>query len=202
MKLIASLTSPYVRKIRVLLLEKGIPFELVLDSPWEATTHVPDFNPLGKVPALVTHDGEVFFDSPVIADYLETLGVYAPELPADAMACVRIRQIEALADGVVDAGVAWFLETRRPADKQMPEAMERQRGKILRSLAELEKRLGVRDWMHGDSLSRADIAVGCALLWLDFRLGSFDWRAGHPALTRFVARLSERPSFAQTVPVL
>jgi len=201
MKLIASLTSPYVRKVRILLLEKGIPFELVNDSPWEATTHVPDFNPLGKVPALLTREGEVFFDSPIIADYLETLGVYPPELPADAMASLRIRQLEALADGIADAGVAWLTETRRPADKQMPENIERQRGKVSRGLDALEKNLTGHAWLHGGAFSRADIAAGCALLWLDFRLPTFDWRKSRPALTDYAARLATRPSFEQTIPV-
>lgn len=201
MKLIASLTSPYVRKIRVLLLEKGIPFELVNDPPWEATTHVTDFNPLGKVPALLTDDGEVFFDSPIIADYLETLGVYAPELPADAMAALRIRQTEALADGMTDAAVVWLLETRRPADKQMPEVIDRQRGKVSRGLDQLEKRLAGKEWLHSEGFSRADIAAGCALLWLDFRLPALDWRKGRATLAAYAARLAERPSFEQTVPV-
>lgn len=201
MKLIASLTSPYARKIRILLLEKGIPFEFINDSPWEAATHVPEFNPLGKVPALVADDGEVFFDSPIIADYLETLGVYAPELPADAMQSLRIRQIEALADGIVDAGVSWFLETRRPEDKQMLPAIDRQRGKILRGLDQLEKRAAGQEWIHGDAFSRADIAVATMLLWLDFRLPDFDWRGEHPALAAYAARMAERASFVQTVPV-
>lgn len=201
MKLIASLTSPYVRKIRILLLEKGIPFEFVNDPPWEATTHVPEFNPLGKVPALVTDADEVFFDSPVIADYLDTLGVYPPGLPTDALDALRIRQLEALADGITDAGVIWVLELRRPADKQMSEVIARQREKIERGLDLLEQRLAEADWLHDDAFSRADIATGCMLLWLDFRLPQYLWRNGRPALEAYAARLSARPSFAQTVPV-
>ncbi|MBS1209046.1 MAG: glutathione S-transferase [Proteobacteria bacterium] len=202
MKLIASLTSPYVRKIRVLLLEKGIPFEFVNDPPWEPGNHVSDFNPLGKVPALVTSSGEVFFDSPIIADYLETLGVYAPALPADALAALRVKQLEALADGITDAGVIWVLEVRRTAEKRDTSVMERQHGKVSCGLVALEKHLAGKDWLIGDAFSRADIAAGCCLLWLDFRLPQLDWRTEHPALAAYAERLSERPSFAQTVPVL
>lgn len=202
MKLIASLTSPYARKIRILLLEKGIPFEFVNEQPWEAGSHVPDFNPLGKVPALVTDSGEIFFDSPVIADYLDTLGVYPPELPTDALEALRIRQLEALADGITDAGVSWVLELRRPADKQMPEAIARQRDKIERGLNMLEQRLADAGWLHHAAFSRADIAAGCMLLWLDFRLPQYLWRNGRPALDAYASRLAARPSFTQTVPVL
>ncbi|MDP5238595.1 glutathione S-transferase [Uliginosibacterium sp. 31-16] len=202
MKLIASLTSPYVRKIRVLLLEKGIPFEFVNDPPWEPGNHVADFNPLGKVPALVTDEAEVFFDSPIIADYLETLGVYAPTLPADALEALRVKQLEALADGITDAAVVWLLETRRSTDKQDVGVIERQRGKVERGLDVLEARLHGKEWLHGGSFSRADIASACGLAWIDFRFPAYDWRAGRPLLAAHTARLLERPSFAQTVPVV
>lgn len=201
MKLIASRTSPYVRKIHVLLLEKGLPFEFVNDPPWEAGNHVADVNPLGKVPALVADDGEVFFDSPVIADYLETLGHHAPQLPATPLEAVHVHQLEALADGITDAAVVWLMETRRPADKQDATVIERQRGKVERGLAVLEKQIAGRDWLYAHGISRADIAVGCGLLWLDFRLPQFDWRTGHPQLTAHVAKLASRASFSQTVPV-
>ena len=105
MKLLASLTSPYARKIRVILAEKALPFELVVDSPWEANTRIPELNPLGKVPVLVADSGETFFDSPVIAGYLDTLGAPPALLPGDALDAVRVRQTEALADGVTDAAV-------------------------------------------------------------------------------------------------
>lgn len=201
MKLIASLTSPYARKIRILLLEKQLDFEFVNDSPWETGTHVPDFNPLGKVPALVSDAGEIFFDSPVIADYIETLGENAPQLPGDALEAVRVHQFEALADGVADAGVAWLWESRRPADKQDPAIIARQRDKVERGLAFLEKRANATEWLHDNAFSRADIAAGCALLWLDFRLPAFAWREDYPALAAYIERLGKRPSFVATIPV-
>jgi glutathione S-transferase len=200
-KLIASLASPYARKIRILLLEKQMDFEFVNDPPWEATTHVPDVNPLGKVPALISDAGEVFFDSPVIADYLDMLSTVAPTLPEDPLEAIRVRQLEALADGITDAGVAWVLETRRAADKQEARVIERQLGKIERGLALLAQRLGEQTYLHQNTFSRADVAAACCLLWLDFRLPAYNWRSGRAALAAYAAVLGQRPSFVQTLPV-
>ncbi|MDB5801709.1 MAG: glutathione S-transferase [Rhodocyclales bacterium] len=212
MKLIGSLTSPYVRKIRVALLEKNLPFEFVVDSPWETSTHVPDFNPLGKVPALVTDDGETLFDSNIIAEYIELmteLKAASPNaasglqlFPNDRLAALRVRQLVMLADGIGDAGVNIFLENRRPADKQYTEWIERQTGKITRGLDALERHASAGSRLGSDKLNLADVAAGCMLLWLDLRLASLNWREGHPALTSLVDRLAARPSFQQTTPPL
>lgn len=202
MKLIASLTSPYVRKIRIILAEKNLPFELLNEPPWEPGSRVSEFNPLGKVPALVSDDGETFFDSPVIADYLETLGAAPQLVPANRLDAVRIKQIEALADGITDAGVVWVLEGRRNADKQDENVITRQRGKIERGLEMMAQKLQGREWLYGDSLSLADIAAGCCLLWLDVRLPQLGWREGWPALAAYADKLGKRPSFANTVPVI
>lgn len=200
MKLLASLTSPYARKIRILLAEKSLPFELVVDSPWEAATRVPDVNPLGKVPALVLDSGEVFFDSPVIAGYLETLHAPPALLPAGGIERVRVRQTEALADGILDASVNAYLESKRPPEQQSGPSVERQLDKIRRSLDELEKRATGRDWIDGDVMQLGDISVGVALGYLDLRLPRTDWRARRPALVALCDRLFARPSFADTVP--
>lgn len=200
MKLFASLTSPYARKIRILLAEKSLPFELVVDSPWEANTRIPSLNPLGKVPALLTDDGEVLFDSPVIAGYLETLAGEVRLLPADPLERVRVRQIEALADGVLDAAVAALLESRRPDGQRSEAEIDRQLEKVDRSLAELERRASGRQWLHGDAMSLADISVGTALGYLDLRFGHRHWREGHPALKALADRLFARKSFAETRP--
>ncbi|WP_041643092.1 glutathione S-transferase [Azoarcus olearius] len=200
MKLLASLTSPYARKIRIALAEKNIPFELVVDSPWEAATRVPDVNPLGKVPALVLDDGEVFFDSPVIAGYIETLGHAPALLPAGGIERVRVRQSEALVDGILDAAVTAYLEGRRPEAQQSAPNLDRQYDKIQRSLDLLEERLAGRNWLDGDSMQLGDIALGVALGYLDLRLGYLEWRAGRPVLEAFAQRMFARPSFAATVP--
>lgn len=200
MKLIGSLTSPYVRKIRVMLLEKSLPFELIVDSPWEPSTHVTDFNPLGKVPALVTDDGETFFDSNIIADYLELLGAEPRFLPEDPSVALRIRQLVMLADGICDAGVAIFLERKRATDKQNAEWILRQQGKVARGLDALETRAAGAPWLVGEAFSLADVAAACMLLWLDFRVGTVSWRDSHPALVALVDKLAARPSFVKTVP--
>lgn len=200
MKLLASLTSPYARKIRVVLAEKKLPFELVVDSPWEANTHVPTLNPLGKVPVLVADDGETFFDSPVIVGYLETLGAEPRLLPAEPLACVRARQAEALADGITDAAVTALLESRRPDGERSAREIERQHDKIERGLVELEARVGSRRGFDGATLQIGDVAAGCALGYLDLRFPTLDWRGRHPALATYAARLLARPSFVDTTP--
>ena len=199
MKLVVSLTSPYARKIRVVLAEKGLPFELEVDIPWLADTRVPGYNPLGKVPALVADDGEVWFDSPVIAEYLDTLAGPAL-LPADRLAALPVRQAEALADGITDAAVAAFLEGMRPAERQDPASIERQLGKIHRGLAALEQRLAQRKGLGGAALTIADIAAGCTLGYLDFRFAHLGWRAAHPQLAAWADGLLARPSFTATAP--
>jgi len=200
MKLFASLTSPYARKIRIVIAEKGLPCDLVIDSPWEANTRVPDINPLGKVPALVTDDGEGFFDSPVIAGYLETLGGPVRLLPEGGLDRVRVRQIEALADGVADAAVAALLESRRPDGERSDTVIERQKEKVERGLTELERRAAGREWLHGNSLSLGDIAVGVALAYLDLRFPDYGWRDRFPQLGALAEWLFARPSFAETRP--
>ena len=199
MKLIASLTSPYARKIRIAIAEKGLPCALEVDIPWLPETNVPAYNPLGKVPALVADDGEVWYDSPVISLYLETLGG-PPLMPVDRIANLPVRQTEALADGITDAAVTAFLEARRPADRQDAETIERQLAKIQRGLAALEERLLQRKGFGGALINIADIAVGCTLGYLDFRFGHLHWRTTHPELSAWAAKLFTRPSFASTVP--
>ncbi|NMG75395.1 glutathione S-transferase [Aromatoleum diolicum] len=200
MKLFASLTSPYARKIRIILAEKRLPFELVVDSPWEGNTRIPSINPLGKVPALVTENDEVFFDSPVIAGYLETLDATPRLVPNDPLDAVRVRQLEALADGVTDAAVTALLESRRPDGQRSELEMDRQMEKIDRGLDELERRASGRTWLHGDSLSLGDIAVAVALGYLDLRFAHHEWRDTHPALAALADRMFARPSFTSTRP--
>lgn len=200
MKLIGSLTSPYVRKIRVLLQEKNLPFELIIDSPWEPSTHVSDFNPLGKVPALVTDDGETLFDSNILAEYIELSGPAPHFLPADRAAALRVRQLVMLADGISDASVTIFLEKKRTEEQQNAGWISRQEGKIARGVDALEARAAASTWLHGDAMTLADIAAGCTLLYLDLRLPYLGWRDGHPALTALLDRLASRASFQNTTP--
>jgi len=200
MKLFASLTSPFARKVRVILQEKNLPFELVVDSPWESNTRIPGVNPLGKVPALVTEDGEVFHDSPVIAAYLETLNAAPHLLPLDRLEAVRVRQTEALADGINDAAVIALLESRRPDPQRSETVIARQMEKVERTLDVLEKNATGRTWLHGDDINLGDISVGIALAYLDLRFPALNWRASRPALTALAERLFARDSFIDTTP--
>ena len=200
MKLVIAKPSPFARKVRVALREKGLPFEEIVENPWAAGTAVPGTNPLGKVPALMLADGRVVYDSKVIVEYLETLGRPPPLIPADPELRVAHRQIEALADGVSDAVVLVVLERSRPADLQSGDWIGRQVRKIEAATAELARLLGAGEWLTGSGFGLADIAAGCALGYLDLRFPEFDWRSRHPALASYFARLDARPSFAATRP--
>lgn len=129
MKLIGSYTSPFVRKISVILLEKAIPFEFVNEFPYNDVNGVAQYNPLGKVPALLTDDGTCWFDSPIIAQYLELLNVAPAMLPEEPLAALKMRQLEALSDGIMEAAIALVREKARPAAQQSETELLRQREK-------------------------------------------------------------------------
>ena len=200
MKLIGSLTSPYVRKIRIVLAEKKIDYELVLDSPWEEGNRVVALNPLGKVPVLVLDDESTLYDSRVIAEYLDTVAPNNRLIPDSGRERISVKRWEALADGVLDAAVAAFLESRRPDGERSPSWIERQRDKTTRALRVMSDELGEQAWCHGNSLSLADIAVGCALGYVSFRLGDIRWSQHYPNLADLQEKLMQRPAFAETVP--
>ncbi|MBS3916110.1 MAG: glutathione S-transferase [Sulfuritalea sp.] len=200
MKLIASLTSPYARKARIVLAEKKIDYDLVLDNPWSEETGVPKQNPLGKVPVLVLDDESTLFDSRVIVEYLDSVTPNNRLLPASGRERIRIKRWEALADGVLDAAVAAFLEAKRAKVEQSASLITRQREKIDRALEMMSEELGEQPWCTGNAFSLADVAVGAALGYLDFRLGDIKWREQHANLARLYDELMARPSFAETVP--
>lgn len=200
MKLIGSLTSPYVRKIRIVLAEKKIDYDLVLDSPWEEGNQVVALNPLGKVPVLVLDDESTLYDSRVIAEYLDTVAPNNRLIPTSGRERISVKRWEALADGVLDAAVSAFLESRRPDGERSQSWIERQRDKITRALRAMSDELGEQLWCHGNNLSLADIAVGCALGYVSFRLGDVPWSQQYPNLAHLHERLMQRPAFAESVP--
>jgi len=200
MKLIGSLTSPYVRKIRIVLAEKKIDFDLVLDSPWVEGNQVVAVNPLGKVPVLVLDDESPLYDSRVIAEYLDTVAPNNRLIPASGRERISVKRWEALADGILDAAVAAFLESRRPDGERSPSWIERQREKIMRALRVMSDDLGEQPWCHGNNLSLADISAGCALGYVSFRLGDIRWTEQYPDLAHLYEKLMQRPAFAETVP--
>ena len=200
MKLIIAKPSPYARKARVALIEKGIEFETIVENPWLPDTRIANANPLGKIPALVLDDGRVIHDSKVIVEYLETLNVPPALIPSSPDLRIAHKQIEVIADGISDAVVLIRLEGTRPAAKQSADWVGRQRKKIEAGVAELSRLLSEREWFTETGFGLGDVTTGCTLGFLDFRFPEFDWRPSAPNLERLFARLSARPSFAQTQP--
>ena len=201
MKLIGSLTSPYVRKVRIVFLEKKVDVDLELENVWAADTKIALNNPLGKVPCLILDDGEAIYDSRVIAEYVDTLSPVGKLIPAGSRERATVKTWEALADGVDDAGILARLEvTLRPTEQQSSEWLERQMGKIDAALAQMSRELGDNAWCHGNQMTLADIAVGCALGYMLFRFPNVAWQTQYPNLDALYQKLMQRPSFAETAP--
>ncbi|HEX6137803.1 MAG TPA: glutathione S-transferase [Casimicrobiaceae bacterium] len=200
MKLIASQTSPYARKVRIALAEKKIEYQIVETSAWEPGNPVHAYNPLGKLPVLILDDGTHLYDSRVIVEYIDLVSPVSRLIPEPARQRIAVKKWEALADGVCDAAAAIVVEHRRPKKLQSDEWIERQRRKIDEGVAELARELGDRAWCYGEAWSLADIATGCALGYLDLRHAELDWRDLHPNLARLADRLGKRASFADTAP--
>jgi len=199
MKLVASKTSPYARKARVILAEKQLAFEFVPENVWDPATKLPQLNPIGKVPVLLTDEGEPLYDSPVICEYLDSLG--SPRfIPAAGIERSRVKRDEALGDGILDAGLTIFLERKREAARQDPSWLARQQGEVEAGIEALAKLLGDRQYLRGNEMALGDITAGCALFWLEFRLPEIAWRAKHATLAAWAKRIEARPSFAGTRP--
>jgi len=200
MKLIGSHTSPFVRKVRIVLAEKKIEYEFVIDSPWLADSKVPDINPLGKIPVLMLDDETPLFDSRVIVEYIDNVTPNNKLFPAPNRERTEVKRWEALADGVCDAAVAALLEGKRAKKEQSADWIARQRDKVIRGLEFMAKELGDKSFCMGTHISMADIAVGTALGYLSFRFPDIDWRTGHANLAKLYDKLMQRPPFADTVP--
>jgi glutathione S-transferase len=201
MKLIGSIASPYVRKVRIVMAEKKLDYSFILENVWDAETRIQDANPLGKVPCLVMEDGGAMFDSRVIVEYLDTLTPVGKLIPTQGRERAGVKSWEALADGVLDAGILVRLErTLRPAAQQSQSWMDRQMNKVHAGLKAMSTGFGDTAFCAGNTYTLADVSVGCALGWLTFRFPEIDWRGEHPNLARLFDKLSERPSFKDTVP--
>jgi len=200
MKLIGSLASPYTRKVRIVLSEKKIDYDFEIDNPWKADAKAAKLNPLGKVPVLVLDDGRTLFDSRVIVGFLDNASPISRLVPAGNRERVEARRWEALADGVLDAGVLARLENQREAKLRSAPWIERQMGKVRAGLAAMDSELGDKPCCVGNGYTLADIALGVCLGWLDFRYPKMDWKKDQANLARAFAKLSERQSFADTLP--
>ena len=202
MKLLRSLTSPYVRKVRVVMAEKKLDFQLVPEDVW-GKDDILKSNPLGKVPCLVMEGGEAVFDSRVIVEYLDTLSPVGKLIPPMGRERIEVRTWEVLADGLLDASILARLETHwagRSDSQRSPAWIERQMSRVDASLTAMSQGLGDKPWCTGNHFTLADVAVGCALGYLDFRFAHIDWRARHPNLHKLHDKLAARPSFIDSAP--
>ena len=201
MKLIGSNTSPYVRKVRIVMAEKKLDYQYMLEDVW-TNDNILKSNPLGKVPCLVVEGVEAIFDSRVIVEYVDTLSPLSRLIPASGRERVEVRTWEALGDGVLDAAIAARLEANwAPRGEARSQAwIDRNMSRVGASLKAMSRGLGEKPWCAGLHMSLADIAVGCALFYLDFRFPQIDWRGEYTNLARLGDKLAARKSFVDTVP--
>lgn len=203
MKLLGTPGSPYARKVRIVLAEKRVAYEYIIDRPSNPDTRVPQFNPLGKIPVLVCDDGRAVYDSAVIVEYLDGLVAEPRLIPATFIDRIEVKRWEALGDGIADATVAISHDLREVQAQRKPAAWyDRQRQKIQRGLTTMESDLGDSEFCYGTEFSMADIAAGYALAYLDQVLPDINWREDFPKLKQLVVRLAARESFVTTVPAV
>ncbi|GKS76475.1 glutathione S-transferase N-terminal domain-containing protein [Acidovorax sp. SUPP950] len=203
MKLIGSSASPYVRKVRIVMAEKKLDYRFIEEDVWAEDTTIATSNPLGKVPCLVMEGGEAVFDSRVIVEYLDTLSPVGRLIPTQGRERAEVKTWEALADGVMDAGVLARLESRwtgRQEGERSQAWIDRQLGKVEAGIKAMAQGLGEKPYCSGIHMSLSDIAVGCALGWIGFRFPEIEWRAEHANLARLLDKLEQRVSFADTRP--
>ncbi len=203
MKLIGSLTSPFVRKVRVVLAEKKLDYKFDVEDVWSPESKIMEANPLGKVPCLVMEGGEAIFDSRVIVEYVDTLSPVGKLMPLSGRERVEVKTWEALADGLLDAAILARMEqtwSGRTAEQRSQAWIDRQMDKVNASLKAMSQGLGERGWCCGIHHTLADLSVGCALGYLDFRFPEIDWRGDYPNLAKLYDKLSQRPSFQDTAP--
>lgn len=201
MKLIGAGASPYVRKVRVALAEKKIEYQYELDDVWSDSTQIQKVNPLGKVPTLIIDDGGAVFDSRVIVEYLDNLTPVHRLVPPSGRARVEVKTWEALCDGLLDAAILMRIEQTQRAEGQRSAAwIARQMSKVEHALQSMSAGLGEKHWCCDNRYSLADICVGCALGYLDFRFPQLGWRNQFSNLAAHADKLFARPSFVATQP--
>jgi glutathione S-transferase len=202
MKLIGSLSSPYVRKVRIVMAEKKLDYQFALEDVWGSDA-IRASNPLGKVPCLVMEGGEAVFDSRVIVEYLDARSPLARLIPEPNRERTEVRTWEALADGILDAAILARLEASWPgrsAEQRSPAWIERQMTSVHAALEAISTGLADKPWCSGIHMTLADIAVGCALGYLDFRFPQIGWRGDYANLARLADKLNARNSFIDTAP--
>ena len=203
LKLIGATTSPYVRKVRIMMAEKKLEYTFVEENVWAADTTINHANPLGKVPCLILDAGEALFDSRVIVEYLDILSPVGKMIPASGRERAEVKTWEALADGLLDASILARLEATwagRTEEQRSLKWIDRQLTKVGDSLKAMSVGLGEKAFCSGIHMSLADIAVGSALGYLDFRFPEIKWRNSYPNLAKLQEKLMQRQSFIDTIP--
>lgn len=200
-RLISATPSPYARKVRIQLMEKDIPFELVTEVPWNSDTATPQYNPLEKLPVLLLPDGGSVFESRFINEWIEAKHPEPPLIPEGVDARLAVKRIEVIVDGACDALVLMFWENARDEAHRSEPWYARQQRKVEGALRELSRTLGDASYCHGGRFTQADISVGTLLAYLAVRFPEMPWADRYPNLARLGERLEERPSFAATRPV-
>lgn len=199
MQLLISPTSPYARKARVLVREKGLleQVEETFLNPHQDPAELLARNRLGKIPVLVRDDGDALYDSPVICEYLDCLTDSPRLIPASGEARWAVLRAQALADGILDLAVAIVMERARPESEQSPKSMARWREKIERAVGGMSETLSA---MRTDGFDLGRVACAVTLGYLDFRLPEYDWRAAQPELIDWYANVAARRSMEETAP--
>ena len=201
MKLLSSPASPYTRKVRIVLAEKKIECELETVDVAPAENPVNAHNPLGKIPTLLLDDGSALYDSRVIVEFLDGKSPISRLIPEELRDRVAVRRWEALADGVLDAGLLVRYESMRDKQEQSKAWSDKQLARSKRGMAQMAAELEGKDWCHNGRYTLADIAVGCCLGFMEVRLPEVAWRTGYPTLAKLADKLAQRPSFKDTAPV-
>ena len=199
-KLLSAKPSPYARKVRIQLAEKGIPFELITEVPWDAGTQTPKYNPLEKLPVLILPDGQSVFESRYIGEWIELRHPEPALMPRDVDGLLAAKRFEVICDGTCDALILSLFETQRGPDKMSPPWLERQMRKVDGALRELSRVLGSREFCVGERFTMADVATGTLLGYMKVRWPHIDWPSQYPNLATFSERMEQRASFAASRP--
>lgn len=200
MKLIANLTHPAARKVRVVLAEKQIVHEFESMAAGDAGMEATDANPLGALPLLVLDDGTQLSGAHVIVEYLDSISPRKRLLPAEMRPRIDVKRWEALADGIGQAAVMLYLERCRPRAQQHPDVLRRHHSRIVQGLRVAARELGGNKWCLGDprSYDLADLALGCTLDYVQHRFPQLNWQEVYPNLAQLYLRLLALPSFVET----
>jgi glutathione S-transferase len=198
MKLCFSKASPYVRKVSVVLIETELDdgVEKITSNVWDPESEISNYNPLGKVPTLILDDTTVLYDSPVICEYLDSLHDGEKLFPLSSTNRWKALRLQALGDGMIDAGIIALLESRRSKELINKKWIKRQILVASRVLDNLESEL--EDLQNGFNIGH--ISIACSLGWFDFRFSDFEWRKDHPGLADWFEIISDRSSMIKTMP--